>query len=327
MERFRLGINRPLGPRIRPMYLRKHKQPYVVQHASRSCSLNLGVQIGDSLRVSAPHTCPEVESLSTADGWRSGRSSETSDAPGNDVGFKESFIQMSSSKPPGGIDWRCARTSSFTSNEAGAPSPSFTGSGWERLDVNSLSRASSRRGLGQGRLIPNMPGSKLSGFSLEGFGVNVRVETGGAGSVMVVGTGLLLVIPRSGLGLLARTRGIGLLVALTAVTGLGLFLTMTGLEVLAVVTGLGLFTSTSRIELLITHGGLGLLDILGVITGEEAFGTTGGIFWGSKLDLRFSDRRSLANWFHVCVNLMPEGLMFLQMVQVKNETQGLNSLH
>lgn len=130
-----------------------------------------------------------------------------------------------------------------------------------------------------------MPGSKLSGFSLEGFGVNVRVETGGAGSVMVVGTGLLLVIPRSGLGLLARTRGIGLLVALTAVTGLGLFLTMTGLEVLAVVTGLGLFTSTSRIELLITRGGLGLLDILGVITGEEAFGTTGGIFLGIETGL------------------------------------------
>lgn len=68
-----------------------------------------------------------------------------------------------------------------------------------------------------------MPGSKLSDFSLEGFGVNVRVETGGAGSVMVVGTGLLLVIPR---------------------LGLGLFLTTTGLEVFVVVTGLGLFTST-----------------------------------------------------------------------------------
>lgn len=122
-----------------------------------------------------------------------------------------------------------------------------------------------------------MPGSKLSGFSLEGFRVNVRVETGGAGSVMVVGTRLLLVIPRSGLGLLARTPGIGLLVALTAVTGLGIFLTTTGLEVLAVVTGLGLFTSTIRFELLITRGGLGLLDIL-VITGEAAFGTTGGIF-------------------------------------------------
>ncbi len=103
-----------------------------------------------------------------------------------------------------------------------------------------------------------MPGSKLSGFSLEGFGVNVRVETGGAGSVMVVGTGLLLVIPR---------------------LGLGLFLTTTGLEVFVVVTGLGLFTSTIRFELLITRGGLGLLDILGVITGEEAFGTTGGIFF------------------------------------------------
>lgn len=49
MERFRLNINRPLGPRIKLVYLRKHKQPYVVQHASRSCSLNLGVQIGDSL--------------------------------------------------------------------------------------------------------------------------------------------------------------------------------------------------------------------------------------------------------------------------------------
>lgn len=34
------------------MYLRKHKQPYVVQHASCSCSLNLGVQIGDSLTES-----------------------------------------------------------------------------------------------------------------------------------------------------------------------------------------------------------------------------------------------------------------------------------
>lgn len=123
-----------------------------------------------------------------------------------------------------------------------------------------------------------MPGSKLSGFSLEGFRVNVRAETGGAGSVMVVGTGLLLVIPGSGLGLLARTPGIGLLVALTAVTGLGLFLTTTGLEVLAVVSGLAIFTSTIRIELLITCGGLGLLDILGVITGEEAFGTTGGLF-------------------------------------------------
>ncbi len=208
--------------------------------------------------VGRPHTCPEVESLSTADGWRSGRSSETSDAPGNDAGFKGSFIQMRSLKPPGGVDSRHARTSSFTSNEAGAPSPSFTGSGWEGLDVNSLSRDSSRRGLGQGRLIPNMPGSKLSGFSLEGFGVNVRVETGGAGSVMVVGTGLLLVIPR---------------------LGLGLFLTTTGLEVFVVVTGLGLFTSTIRFELLITRGGLGLLDILGVITGEEAFGTTGGIFF------------------------------------------------
>lgn len=68
-----------------------------------------------------------------------------------------------------------------------------------------------------------MPGSKLTGFSLEGVGVNVRVETGGAGSVMVVGTGLLLVIP---------------------CLGLGLFLTTTGLEVFVIVTGLGLFTST-----------------------------------------------------------------------------------
>lgn len=49
VERFRLDINRPLGIRIRLVYLRKHKQPYVVQHASRSCSLNLGMQIGDSL--------------------------------------------------------------------------------------------------------------------------------------------------------------------------------------------------------------------------------------------------------------------------------------
>lgn len=123
-----------------------------------------------------------------------------------------------------------------------------------------------------------MPSSKLSGFSLEAFGVNVRVETGGAGSEMVVGTGLLLVIPGSGLGLLARVPGIGLLVALTAVTRLGLFLSTTGVEVLTVVIGLGLFTSTIRFELLITCGGLGLLDILGVITGEEAFGTTGGLF-------------------------------------------------
>lgn len=127
-----------------------------------------------------------------------------------------------------------------------------------------------------------MPGSKLSGFSLEGFGVNVRVETGGAGSEMVVGTGLLLVIPGWGLGLLARTPGTGLLVALTAVTGHGLFLTTTGLEVLVTVTGLGIFTSTIRFEPLITCGGLGLLatglDILGVLAGEEAFGTTCGLF-------------------------------------------------
>lgn len=130
-----------------------------------------------------------------------------------------------------------------------------------------------------------MPGSKLSGFSLEGFGVNVRVETGGAGNVMVVGTGLLLVIPDLGLGLLARSPGTGLLVALTAVTGLGLFLTITGVEVLAVVTRLELFTSTIRFELLITCGGLGLLDILEVITGEEAFGTTGGLFLATEMGL------------------------------------------
>lgn len=179
--------------------------------------------------------------------------------------------------------------SSFISGEAGYPSSSFTGSGWERLDVNSLSRASSSRGLGQGRLIPNMPGSEVSGFSLEGLGVNVRVETGGAGSVMRVGTGLLLVIPGSGLRLLARTPGTGLLLALTAVMGLGLFLTMTGLEILAIITGLGLFTSTFRFELFITSGGLGLLatglEILRMVTGEEAFASTGGLFLETKTGL------------------------------------------
>lgn len=177
----------------------------------------------------------------------------------------------------------------FISGEPGSPSSSFTGSGWERLDVNSLSRASSRRGLGQGRLISNMPGPELSGFSLEGLGVNVRVETGGAGSAMRVGTGLLLVIPGSGFGLLARTPGKGLLVALTAVIGLGLFLTTTGLEVLAIVTGLELFTSTIRFELFITSGGLGLLatglEILRFISGEEAFTTTGGLFSETKIGL------------------------------------------
>lgn len=36
---------------------------------------------------------------------------------------------------------------------------------------------------------------------------------------------------------------------------------------------------------MITRGGLGLLDILGVITGEEAFGTTGGLFLVVKTGL------------------------------------------
>lgn len=115
-----------------------------------------------------------------------------------------------------------------------------------------------------------MPGSGFSDFSLEGLGFN---ETGGVGSVMVVGTGLLRAIPGSGLGILARALGTGLLHALIVVMGLGLFLTTTGLEVLATVTGLSI-----RYELLIISGGLGLfatgLEILGIVIGEETFATT-----------------------------------------------------
>lgn len=91
---------------------------------------------------------------------------------------------------------------------------------------------------------------------------------------MVVGTGLLRAIPGSGLGVLARALGTGLLHALIVVIGLGLFLTTTGLEVLATVTGLSI-----RYEPFIISGGLGLfatgLEILGTVIGEETFATTG----------------------------------------------------
>lgn len=79
--------------KIGPIFLRKWP--------SRNIGWTLGVSF---VRLMTDLSCPEAESLSTAEGWRSGRSRETSDAPGNDEGFGNSFIQLSFPKPFCGID-------------------------------------------------------------------------------------------------------------------------------------------------------------------------------------------------------------------------------